>query len=197
MECGTRLHETGAGAGSRFDQPQPLTLAIVGNFIRKLPRKTAVRVGDTAMFCVELARPESSVHWLRNNEEVVVGGRIAITTEGTHHTLTISQCSLEDVGEVAFVAGGCQTSTQFFVSGKGLGRASPVEEVSFAIIHALGPALGPHVLSSLRKGVRAHVLQALALVPSDPQLFTALLHYGLPRHWHSGSLGSPSSHQPN
>ncbi|KAM7143815.1 obscurin-like [Molossus nigricans] len=91
-------------------------LAVHGNFIRKLPRKTAVRVGDTAMFCVELARPEGPVHWLRNNEELVVGGRIAITTEGTNHTLTISQCSLEDMGEVAFVAGDCQTSTQFFVS---------------------------------------------------------------------------------
>ncbi|ELK03225.1 Obscurin [Pteropus alecto] len=91
-------------------------LAVRGNLIRKLPRKTAVRVGDTAMFYVELARPEEPVRWLRNHEEVVAGGRVAITTEGTCHTLTISQCSLEDVGEVAFVAGDCRTSTQFFVS---------------------------------------------------------------------------------
>lgn len=72
------------------------------------------------MFCVELARPEGPVHWLRNHEEMVAGGRVAIITEGTCHTLTISQCSLEDVGEVAFVAGDCRTSTQFLVSGKGL-----------------------------------------------------------------------------
>lgn len=104
--------------GVPFDQP--LALPALGNLIRKLPRKTAVRVGDTAMFCVELARPEDPVHWLRNHEEVVAGGRVAITTEGTCHTLTISQCSLEDVGEVAFVAGDCRTSTQFSVSGKGL-----------------------------------------------------------------------------
>lgn len=107
--------------GVPFDQP--LALPALGNLIRKLPRKTAVRVGDTAMFCVELARPEDPVHWLRNHEEVVAGGRVAITTEGTCHTLTISQCSLEDVGEVAFVAGDCRTSTQFSVSGKGLGSA--------------------------------------------------------------------------
>ncbi|XP_071075350.1 obscurin isoform X4 [Desmodus rotundus] len=91
-------------------------LVVLGNLTRKLPRKTVVRVGDTALFCVELARPEGPVHWLWNQEEVVAGGRIAITTEGTCHTLTIAQCSLEDVGEVAFVAGDCRTSTQFCVS---------------------------------------------------------------------------------
>uniref|UniRef100_A0A8D1NFF7 non-specific serine/threonine protein kinase n=2 Tax=Sus scrofa TaxID=9823 RepID=A0A8D1NFF7_PIG len=91
-------------------------LAVQGNLLRKLPRKTAVRVGDTAMFCVELARPEGPIHWLRNQKEVVAGGRVAITAEGTCHTLIISQCSLEDVGEVAFVAGDCRTSTQFCVS---------------------------------------------------------------------------------
>ncbi|XP_020939034.1 obscurin isoform X30 [Sus scrofa] len=90
-------------------------LAVQGNLLRKLPRKTAVRVGDTAMFCVELARPEGPIHWLRNQKEVVAGGRVAITAEGTCHTLIISQCSLEDVGEVAFVAGDCRTSTQFCV----------------------------------------------------------------------------------
>uniref|UniRef100_M3XPN1 non-specific serine/threonine protein kinase n=1 Tax=Mustela putorius furo TaxID=9669 RepID=M3XPN1_MUSPF len=91
-------------------------LAVQGNLIRKLPRKTAVRVGDTAMFCVELAQPEHSIHWLRNQEEVVAGGRVAITTEGACHTLTISKCSLEDMGEVTFMAGDCRTTTQFFVS---------------------------------------------------------------------------------
>ncbi|XP_057346835.1 obscurin isoform X17 [Manis pentadactyla] len=91
-------------------------LAVLGNLTRRLPRKTAVRVGDTAMFCVELARPVGPVHWLRNQEEILAGGRVAITTEGTCHTLTISQCSLEDVGQVAFVAGDCRTSTQFCVS---------------------------------------------------------------------------------
>eukprot|EP00074_Homo_sapiens_P083403 XP_016857962.1 obscurin isoform X37 [Homo sapiens] len=91
-------------------------LAVQGNLLRKLPRKTAVRVGDTAMFCVELAVPVGPVHWLRNQEEVVAGGRVAISAEGTRHTLTISQCCLEDVGQVAFMAGDCQTSTQFCVS---------------------------------------------------------------------------------
>lgn len=80
------------------------------------------------MFCVELARPENHVRWLRNHEEVVAGGRVAITTEGTCHTLTISQCSLEDVGEVAFVAGDCRTSTQFSVSGKSLESAPPTDD---------------------------------------------------------------------
>ncbi|XP_065729549.1 obscurin [Phocoena phocoena] len=91
-------------------------LAVQGNLLRKLPRKTAGRVGDTAVFCVELAKPEGPIHWLWNQKEVVAGGRVAITAEGTCHTLTVSQCSLDDAGEVAFVAGGCRTSTQFCVS---------------------------------------------------------------------------------
>ncbi|XP_042525465.1 obscurin [Dipodomys spectabilis] len=91
-------------------------LAVQGNLTRKLPRKTAVRVGDTAVFWVELAVPEGPVRWLRNQEEMVAGGRVAITAEGSCHTLTIFQCSLEDAGEVAFVAGHCRTSTQFCVS---------------------------------------------------------------------------------
>ncbi|XP_037595720.1 obscurin isoform X39 [Cebus imitator] len=91
-------------------------LAVQGNLLRKLPRKTAVRVGDTAMFCVELAVPVGPVCWLRNQEEVVAGGRVVISAEGTRHTLTISQCCLEDVGEVAFMAGDCRTSTQFCVA---------------------------------------------------------------------------------
>ncbi|KAM4870705.1 obscurin isoform X20 [Urocitellus parryii] len=91
-------------------------LAVRGNLTRKLPRKTAVREGDTAIFCVELAVPEGPVRWLRNQEEVVTGGRVAITAEGTCHMLTIFQCSLEDMGEVVFMAGDSRTSTQFCVS---------------------------------------------------------------------------------
>lgn len=115
--CGRRRW---AGVGSE----QLWALMSPGNLTRRLPRKTAVRVGDTAMFCVELARPVGPVHWLRNQEEMVAGGRVAITTEGTCHTLTISQCRLEDVGQVAFVAGDCRTSTQFCVSGEDLGTPS-------------------------------------------------------------------------
>lgn len=116
----------------------PRALSTTGNLIRKLPRKTAVRVGDTAMFCVELAQPEHSIHWLRNQEEVVAGGRVAITTEGACHTLTISKCSLEDMGEVTFMAGDCRTTTQFFVSGKGQGV--PLEWTGpFPLLLSTGP----------------------------------------------------------
>lgn len=94
-------------------------LPTLGNLTRKLPRKTAVRTGDTAIFWVELAVPEGPVQWLRNQEEMVAGGRVAITAKGTCHTLTIFQCTLEDMGEVAFVSGSCRTTTQFCVSGKG------------------------------------------------------------------------------
>lgn len=96
-----------------------VNLPTLGNLTRKLPRKTVVRTGDTAIFWVELAVPEGPVRWLRNQEEMVAGGRIAITAEGTCHTLTIFQCTLEDMGEVAFMSGGCRTTTQFCVSGKG------------------------------------------------------------------------------
>ncbi|XP_074241569.1 obscurin isoform X21 [Saimiri boliviensis] len=108
-------------------------LAVQGNLLRKLPRKTAVRVGDTAMFCVELAVPVGPVRWLRNQEEVVAGGRVVISAEGTRHTLTISQCCLEDVGEVAFMAGDCRTSTQFCVAAP---RRPPLQPPSDPVVKA-------------------------------------------------------------
>uniref|UniRef100_A0A2K5ZW44 non-specific serine/threonine protein kinase n=1 Tax=Mandrillus leucophaeus TaxID=9568 RepID=A0A2K5ZW44_MANLE len=111
------IGEAFAAVGAGLTGPAPST---PGNLLRKLPRKTAVRVGDTAMFCVELAVPVGPVRWVRNQEEVVTGGRVAISAEGTRHTLTISQCYLEDVGQVVFMAGDCRTSTQFCVSGEGL-----------------------------------------------------------------------------
>uniref|UniRef100_A0A2K6ULQ7 Obscurin n=1 Tax=Saimiri boliviensis boliviensis TaxID=39432 RepID=A0A2K6ULQ7_SAIBB len=122
-----------AAAGARrgcCDGPAPST---PGNLLRKLPRKTAVRVGDTAMFCVELAVPVGPVRWLRNQEEVVAGGRVVISAEGTRHTLTISQCCLEDVGEVAFMAGDCRTSTQFCVAAP---RRPPLQPPSDPVVKA-------------------------------------------------------------
>ena len=118
------------GVALTSSTPCPLAhapLPTTGNLLRKLPRKTAVRAGDTAMFCVELAKLEDPVQWLWNQKAVVAGGRVAVTAEGTCHTLTISRCSLEDVGEVAFVAGDCRTSTQFCVSGKGRGSTCQME----------------------------------------------------------------------
>uniref|UniRef100_A0A5F8GI76 Obscurin n=1 Tax=Monodelphis domestica TaxID=13616 RepID=A0A5F8GI76_MONDO len=91
-------------------------LSVQGNIIKKLPRKTMVLTGDTAIFCVELAASADPIRWLRNQEEVKAGDRITITSTGTCHTLTIKQCCQEDAGEVAFLAGECRTSTQFIVS---------------------------------------------------------------------------------
>lgn len=117
------------------------------------------------MFCVELARPEDSVHWLRNQEEVMAGGRVAITTEGTCHTLTISKCSLEDMGEVTFMAGDCRTTTQFFVSGKGPGSAPWMDR-------ALPPSsvhCAPAVHSGLlQRGLWGLGQRVTALVSLDP-----------------------------
>lgn len=112
-----------------------------------------MRVGDTAIFCVELAGPEGSVRWLWNQEEVVAGGRVSISNEGTSHTLTISQCGLSDAGEVAFVANSCRTSTQFCVSGKGQEvpypgwRQRPESSPQHACLHTLLVARRPVVLS--------------------------------------------------
>lgn len=104
-----------------------------------------MRTGDTAIFWVELAVPEGPVQWLRNQEEMVAGDRVAITAEGTCHTLTIFQCTLEDMGEVAFMAGGCRTTTQFCVSGKVFGWPSPQA-------HSCTPVLPPCCRASLTSG---------------------------------------------
>ncbi|XP_029444171.1 obscurin isoform X11 [Rhinatrema bivittatum] len=91
-------------------------LSVQGNIIKKLPRKTAVPINDTAIFCVELLDDCKHVHWLKNGEEVKPDGRISITSSGKQHTLIIRECQSKDAGEIAFLADECKTSTQFTVS---------------------------------------------------------------------------------
>ncbi|XP_058878961.1 obscurin-like isoform X15 [Acipenser ruthenus] len=91
-------------------------LAVIGNIIKKLPRKTALPVSDTAMFCVELQSSCSNCYWTRNGVELRADSRITIVSSGKQHTLTIRECCAEDSGEIAFVAGDCKTSTHFSVT---------------------------------------------------------------------------------
>uniref|UniRef100_A0A8C3F909 Obscurin n=1 Tax=Chrysemys picta bellii TaxID=8478 RepID=A0A8C3F909_CHRPI len=87
-----------------------------GNIIKKLPRKTAVPINDTAIFCVELDNECQNIRWLKNMEEMKPNDRITITSSGKQHTLIIRECKMEDAGEIAFLADECRTSTQFTVS---------------------------------------------------------------------------------
>ncbi|TFK00621.1 cell surface glycoprotein MUC18 [Platysternon megacephalum] len=91
-------------------------LTVQGNIIKKLPRKTAVPINDTAIFCVELDNECQNIRWLKNMEEVKPNDRITITSSGKQHTLIIRECKMEDAGEIAFLADECRTSTQFTVS---------------------------------------------------------------------------------
>ncbi|XP_058876960.1 obscurin-like [Acipenser ruthenus] len=91
-------------------------LAVIGNIIKKLPRKTALPVSDTAMFCVELQSSCTNCYWTRNSVELRADSRITIVSSGKQHTLTIRECCAEDSGEIAFVAGDCKTSTRFSVT---------------------------------------------------------------------------------
>uniref|UniRef100_A0A8C9UAX4 Obscurin n=1 Tax=Serinus canaria TaxID=9135 RepID=A0A8C9UAX4_SERCA len=88
-------------------------LSVQGNIIKKLPRKTAVFINDTATFCVELDNDCQNVRWLKNREEVKPSDRISITCSGKQHTMTIRECKVEDAGEIAFLADESRTSTQF------------------------------------------------------------------------------------
>ncbi|XP_025067423.1 obscurin isoform X21 [Alligator sinensis] len=90
-------------------------LTVQGNIIKKLPRKTAVGVNDTAIFCVELDNECQNVCWLKNKEELKPSNRIYITSSGKQHTMIIRDCKMEDAGEIAFLAEECRTSTQFAV----------------------------------------------------------------------------------
>ncbi|TRZ05042.1 hypothetical protein HGM15179_022065, partial [Zosterops borbonicus] len=87
-----------------------------GNIIKKLPRKTAVFINDTATFCVELDNDCQNIQWLKNKEEVKPSDRISITCSGKQHTMTIRECKMEDAGEIAFLADESRTSTQFTVT---------------------------------------------------------------------------------
>ncbi|XP_015279814.1 PREDICTED: obscurin, partial [Gekko japonicus] len=86
------------------------------NIIKKLPRKTAVSVKDTAIFCVELENKCQKFRWLKDKEELKANSRITITSSGKEHSMTIRDCKMEDAGEIVFVADECRTSTQFTVS---------------------------------------------------------------------------------
>ncbi|XP_019399214.1 PREDICTED: obscurin [Crocodylus porosus] len=90
-------------------------LTVQGNIIKKLPRKTAVGVNDTAIFCVELDNECPNIRWLKNKEELKPSNRIYITSSGKQHTMIIRDCKMEDAGEIAFLADECRTSTQFAV----------------------------------------------------------------------------------
>uniref|UniRef100_A0A674GZZ3 Obscurin, cytoskeletal calmodulin and titin-interacting RhoGEF n=1 Tax=Taeniopygia guttata TaxID=59729 RepID=A0A674GZZ3_TAEGU len=88
-------------------------VTVKGNIIKKLPRKTAVFINDTATFCVELDNDCQNIRWLKNREEVKPSDRISITRSGKQHTMTIRECKMEDAGEIAFLADESRTSTQF------------------------------------------------------------------------------------
>uniref|UniRef100_A0A8B9QX89 Ig-like domain-containing protein n=1 Tax=Anas platyrhynchos TaxID=8839 RepID=A0A8B9QX89_ANAPL len=91
-------------------------LSVQGNIIKKLPRKTAVSINDTAIFCVELDNECQNIRWLKNKEEVKASDRISITRSGKQYTMIIRECTMEDAGEIAFLADESRTSTQFTVT---------------------------------------------------------------------------------
>ncbi|KAG8443503.1 hypothetical protein GDO86_012051 [Hymenochirus boettgeri] len=91
-------------------------LSVQGNIIKKLPRRTAVPVGDTAIFCVELDNDCQKIIWMKNEEEIKSGGRISISSSGKQHTMSIRECQNNDAGEITFLADECRTSTKFTIT---------------------------------------------------------------------------------
>lgn len=87
-----------------------------GNITKKLPRRTVVPVSDTVIFCVELEHPVEDAYWTRNGEKLKEDSRVIIARTLKQYTLTIRDCTADDSGEVAFVAGDCKTSTRFSVT---------------------------------------------------------------------------------
>lgn len=122
IECGLVLFQSGRSSVAKaFNICHLLTMIILlpeGNIIKKLPRKTAVFINDTATFCVELDNDCQNIRWLKNREEVKPSDRISITRSGKQHTMTIRECKMEDAGEIAFLADESRTSTQFTVTSK-------------------------------------------------------------------------------
>ena len=93
-------------------------ILLSGNITKKLPRRTVVPVSDTVIFCVELEKSCEASYWTRNGVKLLEDTRISIAHSMRQYTLTIHECTAEDSGEVAFVAGDCKTSTYFTVTGK-------------------------------------------------------------------------------
>uniref|UniRef100_A0A493T288 Obscurin, cytoskeletal calmodulin and titin-interacting RhoGEF n=1 Tax=Anas platyrhynchos platyrhynchos TaxID=8840 RepID=A0A493T288_ANAPP len=84
------------------------------NIIKKLPRKTAVSINDTAIFCVELDNECQNIRWLKNKEEVKASDRISITRSGKQYTMIIRECTMEDAGEIFTVTTGTPMLALFF-----------------------------------------------------------------------------------
>ncbi|XP_039609186.1 obscurin isoform X1 [Polypterus senegalus] len=91
-------------------------LAVKGKITRKLPRRTALPLSDTAIFSVELEDEGTTSYWTRNGIQLKKDERISITSLGKQYTLTIRDCRPEDSGEIAFISCDCRTSTQFSVT---------------------------------------------------------------------------------
>uniref|UniRef100_A0A8C4RHV9 Obscurin, cytoskeletal calmodulin and titin-interacting RhoGEF b n=1 Tax=Erpetoichthys calabaricus TaxID=27687 RepID=A0A8C4RHV9_ERPCA len=91
-------------------------LAVKGKITRKLPRRTALPLSDTAIFSVELEDEGTTSYWTRNGIQLKNDERISITSLGKQYTLTIRDCRPEDSGEIAFISCDCRTSTQFSVT---------------------------------------------------------------------------------
>lgn len=70
------------------------------------------------IFCVELEKPCEASYWTRNGIKLLEDIRISIARSARQYTLTVRDCTAEDSGEVAFVAGDCKTSTHFTVTGE-------------------------------------------------------------------------------
>lgn len=67
---------------------------------------------------MELDNECQNIRWLKNKEEVKASDRISIMRSGKQYTMIIRECTMEDAGEIAFLADESRTSTQFTVTSK-------------------------------------------------------------------------------
>lgn len=95
-------------------------VTIVGN--TGTPEHHTLMTGDDLVLSCELSRPNFKVRWLRNDEELVSGGRVKITSRGVHRQLTIQSLRPSDSGTYTCDAGTDQLRTEVHVEGKDWGH---------------------------------------------------------------------------
>jgi hypothetical protein len=74
-------------------------------FISNLEDKT-VKEDETAEFICEVSKADAKVKWSLNNERLVAGENIKITTDGNKRILKMKKCQLNDSGDVACTLSG-------------------------------------------------------------------------------------------
>lgn len=90
----------------------------VVEFIRELQNVEVSEIPGTAVFDIELSKPDVTVQWLCQGKPVIPDNKHDIIADGKVHTLTVKDVDDEDEGEYSVTAKGKTSTAQLSVQGE-------------------------------------------------------------------------------